>query len=153
MKEKQRCMILFFSIFWAFLISSAGLLLASKKSKNIYCGKNTAIIRWPPHGVTALQIVRASFLGPRPRLSPNLGTSTVWTIFRLHHNYGRYRPHIYRCLNTRQQQVDEHYINRPLQIRSVPNPHFIVRLFHFQIPVHDCPFPRNPGLQLQLKEP
>ena len=39
MQEKQRCMILFFSIFQAFLISSAGSLLASKKSKNIYCGE------------------------------------------------------------------------------------------------------------------
>ena len=40
MQEKQRCMILFFPIFKAFLISSAGSLLASIKSlKNIYCGK------------------------------------------------------------------------------------------------------------------
>ena len=67
MQEKQRCMILFFSLFKAFLISSAGSLLASKKSKNIYCGKNAAIIRRPPRGVTALQVVEW-FLGPRPLL-------------------------------------------------------------------------------------
>ena len=36
MQEKQRCMILLFSISLAFLISSAGALLASKKSKNIF---------------------------------------------------------------------------------------------------------------------
>ena len=41
MQEKQRCITFFFSIFYAFLISSAGSLLASKKSKNIYVGKNT----------------------------------------------------------------------------------------------------------------
>ena len=68
MQEKQRCMIRFFSIFSAFLTSSAGSLLASKKSKNIYCGKNTAVIRWPPRWLTALQVVRTSFLGPRPHL-------------------------------------------------------------------------------------
>ena len=32
-------------------------------------------------------------------------------MLRSRHNYGRCRPHIYRCLNRRQQQVDEHYIN------------------------------------------
>ena len=42
-KTKMRYII--FSIFKAFLISSAGSLLPSKKSKNIFCGKNTAIIR------------------------------------------------------------------------------------------------------------
>ena len=68
MQEKQRCMILFFSIFQACLLSSAGSLLASTKSKNIYCGKNTAIIGWPPSAVTTLQVVRTSFLSPRPRL-------------------------------------------------------------------------------------
>ena len=67
---KPRCIILIFSIFKAFLISSAGSLLPSKKSKNIFCGKNTAIIRWPLHRVTALQVVRTSSLYPRPRLFP-----------------------------------------------------------------------------------
>ena len=43
---------------------------SSKKSKNIYSGKDTSIIRWPKRRVTALQIVRTSFLGPRPRLFP-----------------------------------------------------------------------------------
>ena len=57
---------IFFSIFKPFLISSAGSLLASK---NIYCEKNTAIIHGPPRRVTALQVVRTLFLGPRPRLS------------------------------------------------------------------------------------
>ena len=65
-KTKMRYII--FSIFKAFLISSAGSLLPSKKSKNIFCGKNTAIIRWPLRRVTALQVVRTSFLYPRPRL-------------------------------------------------------------------------------------
>ena len=58
----------FFQFFQAFLISAAGSLLASKKLKNIYCGKNSVIIRWPPPWVTALQVVRTSFLGSRPRL-------------------------------------------------------------------------------------
>ena len=31
--------------------------------------QDTPIIRWPPRRVTALQVVRTSFLGPRPRLS------------------------------------------------------------------------------------
>ena len=43
---------------------------SSKKSKNIYSGKDTSIIRWPKRRVTALRIVRTSFLGPRPRLFP-----------------------------------------------------------------------------------
>ena len=45
-------------------------ILASKKSKNIYCGKTTVLIRWPARWVTALQVVRTSFLGLRPRLFP-----------------------------------------------------------------------------------
>ena len=73
MKEKQRCVILFFS-FFIFSVSISDFLcrslLASEKSKNIYCGKSTAIFRWPPRGVTALQGVRTSFHGPRPRLFP-----------------------------------------------------------------------------------
>ena len=48
------------------IISSAGSFLAS--IKHIYCGDDNATIRWPPRGVTALQVVRTSFLGPRPRL-------------------------------------------------------------------------------------
>ena len=32
----------------------------------------SAIIRWPPRRVTALQVVRTSFLGPRPRLNVSL---------------------------------------------------------------------------------
>ena len=43
---------------------------SSKKSKNIYSGKDTSIIRWPKRRVTALKIVRTLFLGPRPRLFP-----------------------------------------------------------------------------------
>ena len=70
--------IVFFN-FLAFLISSAGSLLVSKKSKIIYCGKSTAIIRWPPRGVTALQVVKTSFLGPRPRLFPP--PFPAWGIF------------------------------------------------------------------------
>ena len=66
--------ILFFSIFQSFLISSDGTLLGSK---NIYCGKNTAIIRCPPCRVTALQVVRTSFLGPRPCLFPPPPPPTV----------------------------------------------------------------------------
>ena len=31
--------------------------------------KTTLIIRWPPRKVTALQVVRTSFLGPRPHLA------------------------------------------------------------------------------------
>ena len=38
--------------------------------QNIYYGKNTAIIRWPPRKVTSMQIVRTSFLGPRPLFFP-----------------------------------------------------------------------------------
>ena len=37
---------------------------------NICCVKNTAIICWPPRRVTALRVVRTSFLCPRPRLPP-----------------------------------------------------------------------------------
>ena len=44
MQEKQRCMILFFSIFEAFLISSTGSLLASESLKIFTAGKS-AIIR------------------------------------------------------------------------------------------------------------
>ena len=62
-------MILLFLIFLTFLISSAGSLLASK---NIYCEKNTAIIRCPPRRVTALQVLRTPFLGPRPRLEEQI---------------------------------------------------------------------------------
>ena len=47
-------------------------LLASKKSKNTYRGKMLQFIRWPSHRVIALQVVRTSFLGPRPRLFPPL---------------------------------------------------------------------------------
>ena len=55
--------------FFNFLtISSAGSLLATVK--NVYCRKNTAIIRWSPLRVTALQVMRTSFLGPIPRLLP-----------------------------------------------------------------------------------
>ena len=61
MQEKQRCMILFFFDF--LIISSAGSFLASMKS--------TGIIRWPPRRVTALQVMRTSFLGPRRRLFPH----------------------------------------------------------------------------------
>ena len=53
----------FFNHFW-FPLPVPFLLLKS------HCGKNTAIIRWPPRRATALQVVRTSFLGPRPRLSP-----------------------------------------------------------------------------------
>ena len=42
--------------------------------RNIYFGKSTAIIRWPPCKVTALQVVRTSFLCPRPCLFQ----STMW---------------------------------------------------------------------------
>ena len=40
------------------------------KSPKIFTVGKSAIIRWPPRSVTALQVVRTSFLGPRPRLSP-----------------------------------------------------------------------------------
>ena len=60
MQEKERCMILFFQSFNHFLCRFASLF-----SQNIYCRKNTAIIRWPPRRVTALQVMRISFLGPR----------------------------------------------------------------------------------------
>ena len=49
------------------IISSAGSLLVSIK---IFTVRKTPITRWPPSRVTALQVVRTSFLGPRPRLSP-----------------------------------------------------------------------------------
>ena len=52
-------------------------IFATKKSKNTYCGKNTVIIRWPPRWMTALQVVRTSFLGPRPRLFPPCHHPTV----------------------------------------------------------------------------
>ena len=42
--------------------------------RNIYFGKSTAIIRWPPCKVTALQVVRTPFLCPRPCLFQ----STMW---------------------------------------------------------------------------
>ena len=45
--EKSSAILAFLDDYQAFLISSAGSLLASKKSKNIHCGKNAAIIRWP----------------------------------------------------------------------------------------------------------
>ena len=51
MQEKQRCMILFFQFFNHFLC-------------------RFAFTRWPPRRVTALQVVRTSFLGVRARLSP-----------------------------------------------------------------------------------
>ena len=35
-----------------------------------YGGQNTAIIRWPPRSVTALQVVRTSFLGPETSSLP-----------------------------------------------------------------------------------
>ena len=39
--------------------------------KYLLCEKYTVNIRWPPRKVTALQVVRTSFLGPRPRLFPS----------------------------------------------------------------------------------
>ena len=51
-----------------------------KKSKNIYCGKDTSIIRWPPRRMTALQVVRTSFLGPRPRSFPPPHPRCFWVL-------------------------------------------------------------------------
>ena len=69
--------------FFSFLtISSAGSLLATVK--NVYCGKNTVIVRWPPRRVTALQVMRTSSLGPIPRLSPpppRLPARYTWMYF------------------------------------------------------------------------
>ena len=70
--------------FFSFLtISSAGSLLATVK--NVYCGKNTAIVRWPPRRLTALQVMRTSSLGPIPRLSqppaPRLPARYTWMYF------------------------------------------------------------------------
>ena len=66
LREKQRGMILFFSIIELF-----PMLVRFSPLKYLLCVKYTAIIRWPPHKVTTLQAVRTSFLGPRPRLSPS----------------------------------------------------------------------------------
>ena len=85
-------------------------LFASKKSKNIYCGKNAAIFRWPSPRMIALQVVRTSFLGPRPRLSPppplispivgnkceNLHYESVY-FKELHNEQKYYWPTIYRA--------------------------------------------------------
>ena len=58
----------FFKHFW-FPLSVRFLLLKSLKIL-FYCGKNTVIIRWPPRWVTALQVVRTSFLGLVSSLPP-----------------------------------------------------------------------------------
>ena len=84
--SKTKMDYIIFSIFKAFLISSAGSLLPSKTSKNIFCGKNTAIIRWPLRRVTALQVVRTSLLYPRPRLFKPPPLPWYETIRRLANN-------------------------------------------------------------------
>ena len=43
---------------------------ASRLWNILLCEKYSAIIRWTPRNVTALQVVRTSFLGPRPLSSP-----------------------------------------------------------------------------------
>ena len=66
MQEKQRCTIFFYH-FLCRLVSR----FYKNISLNIYCEKNTAIIRWPPRRVTAaLQVVKTWFLRPRPHLFP-----------------------------------------------------------------------------------
>ena len=70
MQEKQRCMISFFQFFKHFWFPLPVPFLLLKSLKIFTVGKNTAIIRWPPHRATTLQVVRTSFLSPRPRLSP-----------------------------------------------------------------------------------
>ena len=59
-------------IFFNFLSNSDFLyrFASSKRSETIYCSEDTSIIHWPPRRVTALQVVRTSFLGLRPRLFP-----------------------------------------------------------------------------------
>ena len=42
----------------------------ASRFENSYYGKNTAIIRWPPLKVAAMQVMRTSFLSPRPHLFP-----------------------------------------------------------------------------------
>ena len=64
MQEKHGWMILFF---FNFLIKSNFHCRALLASKHLYRGENKAIIRWPPRRVTAFQVVRTSYLGPRPR--------------------------------------------------------------------------------------
>ena len=47
--------------------------------------KNATIIRWPSRRVIALQVVRTSFLGPRPRLFPPPSPPLVKTMFTYSH--------------------------------------------------------------------
>ena len=63
MREKRTGITLFFSIIELFPLQVRFLFRK-------YFRKNTATICWPPHKVTALQVVRTSFLGPRPHLFP-----------------------------------------------------------------------------------
>jgi len=60
MPEKQRGMILSFQF-----LNYFPCWFASRLWNILLCGKKSAIIRWPPRNVTALQVVRTSILGPR----------------------------------------------------------------------------------------
>ena len=61
MREKQRGVISFFQLLNYFLCWFASRLW----NILILCEKCTAVIRWPPRRVTALQVVGTSSLGPR----------------------------------------------------------------------------------------
>ena len=63
MQENKDAWYYFFQFFNHFLWG-----FASCFYWNIYCGKNTAIIRWPLRRMTALRVVRTSRLFPPPRL-------------------------------------------------------------------------------------
>ena len=94
MQEKQRCMILFFPIFKAFLISSAGSLLASIKSlKNIYCGKKCNYPQTTTQGdrfASCENIVSRSQTSSLPSLVVhNMNSLQISTDFGFYHAFGR----------------------------------------------------------------
>ena len=72
MQQKQRCMILFFSMFKHFSFPLPVRFLLLKSLKLFTVGKVLQISADHHARVTALQVVRTSFLCPRPRLSPHL---------------------------------------------------------------------------------
>ena len=67
MPEKQRGLILSFQLLNYFLYW-----FAYRVWNILLCEKYSAIIRWTPRNVTALQVVKTSFLGPRPLSFPLL---------------------------------------------------------------------------------
>ena len=100
---------IYLSIFYAFLISSAGSLLASKKSKNIYCGKKCNYPLTTTQGdrfASCENIVSRSQTSspPPPPLRTNRtfgdcrGRSPALPALRLHLITGSTRTHSWRGL-------------------------------------------------------